>query len=316
MRAAVPGESWLAPTIRRRVATAAPGRPAPWCRPRSAPRSLRRPPGAAVPPRGHDVSSHRKTVDRPRAKAVGARFVHVRATEGTAHRNPRSGARYDGAAAAGLFHGSYHFALPDGGSGKARAAHFVHNGGHWNAGGRALPPALDIEYDPYDSGRPCYGPTKAKTVARTGLSATSVHRPTGGARRSARRPTGGTSARAAAAPSPRITPCGSPVTRRPTWESRPPDGPPGPSGGTPTAAIRRVTRISFTAPRASCRGSPTPGDRPTPARSPAARRGTPSNPRVQTPGCPSQFIFRSPRLLTVNQPMTSNDCLGKWKTSR
>lgn len=59
-------------------------------------------------------------------------------------------------------HGAYHFALPDKSSGKKQAAYFMSHGGRWRADGWTLPPALDIEHDPYGS-RKCYG------VSRTGM---------------------------------------------------------------------------------------------------------------------------------------------------
>ncbi|MFI1026478.1 lysozyme [Streptomyces sp. NPDC020951] len=131
---------------------------------------------AAEQPRGHDVSSHQKTVDWQRAKAAGAGFVYVKATESTSYRNPYFAAQYEGAGAVGLLRGAYHFALPDKGSGKAQAAHFVGNGGGWSADGRTLPPALDIEYNPYGGSNKCYGLTKAQTVAWIRAFSDEVHR--------------------------------------------------------------------------------------------------------------------------------------------
>ncbi|MEU0788344.1 lysozyme [Streptomyces sp. NPDC006173] len=113
---------------------------------------------------GHDVSSHQKDVDWRSAETKGARFVYVKATESTAYRNPYFARQYDGAGAAGLLRGAYHFALPDTSSGNAQAAYFVRNGGAWRADGRTLPPALDIEYDPYARRRACYGLSPAATV--------------------------------------------------------------------------------------------------------------------------------------------------------
>ncbi|MFF5312149.1 GH25 family lysozyme [Streptomyces massasporeus] len=55
--------------------------------------------------------------------------------------------------------------VPDRSSGRARAARFVHNGGGWTAHGRTLPPALDIEYNPYDDERGRCGPSKAEMVS-------------------------------------------------------------------------------------------------------------------------------------------------------
>lgn len=120
------------------------------------------PAAAASRTRGHDVSSHQRTVDWPGARAKGAAFVYVKATESTSYRNPYFRGQYDGARAAGLLRGAYHFALPDRSSGRAQAAHFVRSGGGWSADGRTLPPALDIEYNPYDRKRGCYGLSKAR----------------------------------------------------------------------------------------------------------------------------------------------------------
>ncbi|MFJ9100957.1 lysozyme [Streptomyces sp. NPDC102405] len=119
---------------------------------------------AAGPPKGHDVSSHQKNVDWQKARAKGARFVYVKATEATDYRNPHFGQQYDGARDAGIIRGAYHFALPDKSSGRTQAAYFVRNGGAWSADGWTLPPALDIEYNPYDKKHKCYRMTKAQLV--------------------------------------------------------------------------------------------------------------------------------------------------------
>ncbi|MEU0585010.1 lysozyme [Streptomyces sp. NPDC006132] len=122
------------------------------------------PASAASRPKGHDVSSHQKNVDWQSAKQKGARFVYVKATESTTYRNPYFGQQYNGSRNAGLVRGAYHFALPNRSSGAAQAAHFVGNGGSWSADGWTLPPALDIEYNPYDKKRKCYGLSKARMV--------------------------------------------------------------------------------------------------------------------------------------------------------
>ncbi|MET9869388.1 lysozyme [Streptomyces sp. NPDC006386] len=122
------------------------------------------PASAASRPKGHDVSSHQKNVDWQSAKKKGARFVYVKATESTTYRNPYFGQQYNGSRNAGLARGAYHFALPNRSSGAAQAAHFVGNGGSWSADGWTLPPALDIEYNPYDKKRKCYGLSKARMV--------------------------------------------------------------------------------------------------------------------------------------------------------
>ncbi|MFD9003998.1 lysozyme [Streptomyces sp. NPDC059582] len=122
------------------------------------------PASAAARPKGHDVSSHQKNIDWQAAKAKGATFAYVKATESTAYRNPYFDRQYRGARGAGLLRGAYHFALPDQSSGTAQAAYFVRNGGGWTPDGGTLPPALDIEYNPYDGKHRCYGLSKAGMV--------------------------------------------------------------------------------------------------------------------------------------------------------
>ncbi|MDH6552206.1 lysozyme [Streptomyces sp. SAI-041] len=130
-------------------------------------------------PRGHDVSSHQKDVDWQRARAKGARFVYVKATESTDYRNPHFGQQYGGAREAGIIRGAYHFALPDRSSGRAQAAYFVRNGGAWSADGWTLPPALDIEYNPYDRRHKCYGMGRARMVGWIASFSDEVKRLTG-----------------------------------------------------------------------------------------------------------------------------------------
>jgi lysozyme len=130
------------------------------------------PASAGTLPQGHDVSSHQRAVDWAAARARGASFVYVKATEATGYRNPYFARQYDGALRAGLLRGAYHFARPDLSSGAAQAAFFVRHGGAWRPDSRTLPPALDLEYDPhdrrqgpYDRRQGCYGLSGARTVA-------------------------------------------------------------------------------------------------------------------------------------------------------
>lgn len=94
------------------------------------------------------------------------------------YRNPYFGRQYDGARGAGLIRGAYHFALPDKSSGRAQAAHFVRNGGGRRPDGWTLPPALDIEYNPYGEGT-CHGLSKARMAARIQAFSDEVKRLTG-----------------------------------------------------------------------------------------------------------------------------------------
>jgi GH25 family lysozyme M1 (1,4-beta-N-acetylmuramidase) len=115
---------------------------------------------AAKPkPKGHDVASHQKSVNWARTRGKGARFVYVKATESTDYENPYFDQQYNGARAQGMLHGGYHFALPDRAAGDQQARHFVANGGAWQLDGWTLPPAVDLEYNPY--GADCYGISKA-----------------------------------------------------------------------------------------------------------------------------------------------------------
>ncbi|MFI2433685.1 lysozyme [Streptomyces sp. NPDC018693] len=134
---------------------------------------------AAQLPRGHDVSSHQRDVDWAATRAKGASFVYVKATESVGYRNPYFAGQYDGARGAGLIRGAYHFALPDRGPGEAQAAFFVRNGGAWSADGWTLPPALDIEYNPYDRGKRCYGLSPARMVDWIRAFSDETHRLTG-----------------------------------------------------------------------------------------------------------------------------------------
>ena len=115
-------------------------------------------------PKGHDVSSHQKKVNWSKARAKGAKFVYVKATESTTYRNPYFSGQYNGARNAGIIRGAYHFALPGKSSGRTQAAYFVRHGGSWRSDGWTLPPALDIEYNPYSSKHPCYGLSKPSMV--------------------------------------------------------------------------------------------------------------------------------------------------------
>ena len=70
---------------------------------------------------GFDVSSHQTRVDWGRVKSDGISFAYIKATEGTGFVDPRFGAYWAGAKAAGLPRGAYHFARPDTNSGTTPA---------------------------------------------------------------------------------------------------------------------------------------------------------------------------------------------------
>ncbi len=112
---------------------------------------------------GHDVSGHQGPVDWSGAARTGAKFVYVKATEGTGFVNPQFAQQYNGSYGVGLIRGAYHFARPDISDGASQARYFLAHGGGWSADGRTLPGALDAEYNPY--GETCYGKDAAGMVA-------------------------------------------------------------------------------------------------------------------------------------------------------
>ncbi|MFE3502529.1 lysozyme [Kitasatospora sp. NPDC059146] len=132
---------------------------------------------AATQTPGLDVASYQGNVDWSTAAANGAQFAYVKATEGTSYTNPYFAQQYNGSYNAGLIRGAYHFALPNNSSGSAQANWFVDHGGGWSADGATLPPALDIEYNPY--GASCYGLGQSAMVSWIRDFSTTVRNRTG-----------------------------------------------------------------------------------------------------------------------------------------
>jgi GH25 family lysozyme M1 (1,4-beta-N-acetylmuramidase) len=112
---------------------------------------------------GMDVSGYQGNVNWTGARNNGARFAYVKATEGTYYTNPAFTEQYNGSYNVGMIRGAYHFATPNTSTGAAQALFFLHHGGGWSADGKTLPPAIDLEWNPYGSS--CYGKTHAQMVA-------------------------------------------------------------------------------------------------------------------------------------------------------
>jgi GH25 family lysozyme M1 (1,4-beta-N-acetylmuramidase) len=116
-------------------------------------------PPAGYPINGIDVSSHDhdngKTVNWAAQRAAGDEFAYVKATEHTGYKNPFYSQDLQGAKAAGLYVGAYHFGRPDLGNPVGQANYFVDNM-QWSNDGRTLPPFLDMEW-PYNGLPDCYG---------------------------------------------------------------------------------------------------------------------------------------------------------------
>lgn len=134
-------------------------------------------PAIASGPAGLDVSSYQGNVDWASVKNNGGSFAYVKATEGTTYTNPYYNQQYAGSRSAGLIRGAYHFALPNNSSGVAQADWFTSHGGSWTADGMTLPPALDIEYNPY--GATCYGLSQSAMVTWIRDFSNEVHARTG-----------------------------------------------------------------------------------------------------------------------------------------
>jgi GH25 family lysozyme M1 (1,4-beta-N-acetylmuramidase) len=111
---------------------------------------------------GHDVSGHQGPVDWGAAARAGAKFVYVKATEGTGFVSKRFAQQYNGSYDAGIVRGAYHFARPDVSDGASQAQYFLAHGGGWSNDGKTLPGALDMEYNPY--GDKCFGKDAAGMV--------------------------------------------------------------------------------------------------------------------------------------------------------
>ncbi|KAI7969038.1 hypothetical protein EIK77_008229 [Talaromyces pinophilus] len=112
---------------------------------------------------GFDISSYQPNVDFSAAYSSGARFVIIKATEGTTYIDSTFSKHYTGATNAGFIRGGYHFAHPDTSSGATQAKYFIAHGGGWSGDGITLPGMLDIEYNP--SGATCYGLSASEMVS-------------------------------------------------------------------------------------------------------------------------------------------------------
>ncbi|HEX8096313.1 lysozyme [Jatrophihabitans sp.] len=128
---------------------------------------------AATYVRGMDVSGHQGNVAWSTAWNNGARFAYVKATEGTSYTNPYFAQQYNGSYNVGMIRGAYHFATPNTSSGTTQADYFINHGGGWSGDGKTLPPALDIEYNPY--GSTCFGLSQSSMVSWIRAFSNEVH---------------------------------------------------------------------------------------------------------------------------------------------
>lgn len=120
---------------------------------------------------GIDVSAYQHGVDWEKARAAGARFAYVKATEGDTYTSARFREQYTGAARAGVARGAFHFAKPNTSTPVAQAEYFVRAlsavGGVSSRDALTLPPLVDLEYNPYvrrDGTDSCWGLTPKQMV--------------------------------------------------------------------------------------------------------------------------------------------------------
>ncbi|KAL4964306.1 lysozyme [Aspergillus stella-maris] len=107
---------------------------------------------------GFDISNYQSNVDFAGAYNAGARFVMIKATEGTTFTDRSFSTHYTGATNANLLRGGYHYAHPDSSTGAAQATYFLSHGGGWTNDGLTLPGMLDLEAG-------CYGLTAAEMTS-------------------------------------------------------------------------------------------------------------------------------------------------------
>ena len=99
---------------------------------------------------GIDVSSHQQGIDWEQVAADGVSFAYVKATEGSGYTDARFRENWDGARAAGVTPGAYHyFTLCS--PGAEQAEDFLAAAPPEDS---ALPPALDLEFDGSCESRP------------------------------------------------------------------------------------------------------------------------------------------------------------------
>ncbi len=92
---------------------------------------------------GVDISSYQADVDMTVLKEQSIRFIYIKATEGSSHKDDRFTENWENAKTAGLPSGAYHFFSYDS-SGITQAENFIDTVGH-DMTGRLLP-VVDVEY--------------------------------------------------------------------------------------------------------------------------------------------------------------------------
>ncbi|MBO0689285.1 MAG: right-handed parallel beta-helix repeat-containing protein [Candidatus Dormibacteraeota bacterium] len=130
---------------------------------------------------GIDIASYQHPngagIDWGQVAGAGQKFVHIKASEGNYYQNPYFAGDSRGAAGASMFHGGYHFAIPDASDGTSQADYALNADGYTNDG-HTLPPMLDMEWDPYSQDA-CYGLNASQMVGWIAAFSGEVQRRTG-----------------------------------------------------------------------------------------------------------------------------------------
>jgi lysozyme len=114
---------------------------------------------------GIDVSAHQEQIDWAQVAGDGYGFAYIKATEGSGFTDSRFQENWDGASAAGLVPGAYHyFTLCSSGADQARD--FLEAAPPDDS---ALPPALDLEFDGACEERPGAVDAQAEVDAFTAV---------------------------------------------------------------------------------------------------------------------------------------------------
>lgn len=95
---------------------------------------------------GIDVSAWQPHTDWQAIAASGERWAIIKATEGTTYRSPTFKRQVEGARAAGLYVGAYHFARWELDNPEAQAEHLARELERVMGRGPMLPPVLDLEW--------------------------------------------------------------------------------------------------------------------------------------------------------------------------
>ncbi|KAJ9148453.1 Lysozyme [Pleurostoma richardsiae] len=132
--------------------------------------------GVQATVQGFDVSHYQSSVDFAAAYSSGARFVIIKATEGTTYIDPLFSSHYTSATNAGLIRGGYHFAHPGETTGAAQADYFLAHGGGWSGDGITLPGMLDLESS---SSSQCWGLSTSSMVSWIKAFSDQYHSKTG-----------------------------------------------------------------------------------------------------------------------------------------